>query len=632
MRSGAWAGILVIASAGVAVAQMCPEEPPGFRPHVQARPNGVTIVVPGAPLDGPVSLRRVHCTDGPGPRPLRGDVVVLSIAEGEGAGGELPVRVVGGRWRARAPSTPGRYLLTMRSREHPDLEPARFALRVFDPALALRVPIAVRVRREPSWRRATLHLDADGAFTSVALRRTRHGSLTGTARLPPGRYVPRIGNRRAAPIELSDDRAVTIAFEGSRVEVVLDGLPADAHRWALELVAADQTTRTVVLHDRGGTIDDVAPGPATVRVMRSAGGQRWQLVRELPIDVPVAGELLLEWSTSALLAGADPRRRPWRAVVGRSEPTVTSALRGLWVAIGGGLTVAVGDAAYERGDREWRRIAIPSDFARGALLSAGGPHIPEADRLRVAIAGRSWAWIEGGPYVTLRTESGLAQEWIDTYRRDAAYPCYSTDIAALGDELVVVGRCRGHAPEWDASTPHEGFIATRGPARWTVARGYPPLRAIASDGRRLVVVGDGGFVAIREGVNEWVRSRHGQADLAGVAFSASRIVARTAQGTLVEIGPRSEPRPREILSSSVGASAQPVTAHCFGSTGLVAWRAAVSFPNEGRGSESLPDRIEREGVDGWTVSATLGEPVRALLCDVARDVIVGDHTVLVTQR
>ena len=171
--------------------------------------------------------------------------------------------------------------------------------------------------------------------------------------------------------------------------------------------------------------------------------------------------------------------------------------------------------------------------------------------VRIAIARpTAYAWIEGGPHVLIRTRHGLAQELLPTYARDAAYPCYSTGIAASATgELVVSGRCRAHSGEWDTSTPHEGFIAERGPSRWSIRRGFAPLRAIASDGRRFIAVGDRGIVLVRDG-SGWHTRRHGTTE-----FTA--IIDPPRSGILA-VG-AAAPRPMVVDGELVAATVMTVT-------------------------------------------------------------------------
>jgi hypothetical protein len=641
--------LLCLLTPSVASAQMCPDRPADFRPHVRAHTRGATIVDPGQVLSGGVWLVPVHCSYGPGPPPVRANEIRAVIVEGPNAGGQLPLTVRSGRLRLRAPTTPGTYRVEVRSVRQADLVPATLRFHVSDPARLVRTRLELAFPRDRPPRRRELELVSEGGLVATAgARSPRRGApLVAEVALEPGTYRPRALRRTGAPVNLSNDASHTVTFAGSRVSIELDGLPGDGRMAELAMDYADGSHARVPLFESGASLgDDVPPGEAHAHLRVAPRIDpwdpndprvRWRTIATFDLVIPAATETVLAWSSASLFAGEPPFPRPWTMLPGRGELREAAPTSAFALAMRDGFAVALGGGAFERapGGR-WQRWLIPPDLVRSdALTPPRDAPFADPPHAQAAVVGpfasssgvgpTLYAWIDGSAYVSIRGPRGLATERIATYQSDAPYPCYTTGIArdvVSGPShpgLVVVGRCRGNSPPYD-TVPTDGFVAVREQTRWTVRRGLSPLIAIASDDARVVAVGDGGQVVIRDAAG-WRDLRPITDDLVGVAVSGPRIVARTRDGALVDVSETA--RPREIHARRVEGVPHPVATHCFAGGQLVVFHRAASLFDEGSGPSSLPDVVLVER-NGQLVERIRSEEPRilALACDATEAWVV----------
>lgn len=562
-----------LAESESAVAQSCRERAADWKPSVRLQVHAPTLIRSGAKVRASVWLDTDRCGLAYG-HPRQGELRVR-IVEGAGSGGDVPYRVIGGESPDLEVGViePGIHGLEVTSITRPDLVSAVLRFRVLDPARVEQTRLRLEFPRDRLPLRFDFDLTAADGMAARASAVRRGSRWESVILLEPGRYLARVQDTwlsRHAFVTLDGEAQHDVSFDGSRVVVLSDGLPDNEHAYELVGDYADGTHVRAPLRDFHTMLDDdLAPGRATVSLCRTRRvnpwnrddpALHWEVLRTLRVDVPIATELELRWSIPSLLAGGDGFPRVWSDVLGRGtlHPSdVASSATAL--AVRAGLAVAIGGGVWEHRD-SWKRWELAPDG-------------PSGSGNRIAIApGGTYAWLDDDG-VGMRTRTGVAHEAFDTHDAKGPYPCYATGLAATNsEELVVVGRCRGNSPEDETWRPHEGFVAERSSDRWTVTRGFAPLRAVTAFGDRVIAVGDHGQVAVREH-GSWRKRRAGDENFFGVATDGTRLVARTEKGALVELGLDGRALSRSGRERSPRSS-RAVTEQCFAAGKLVAWYGA----------------------------------------------------------
>jgi hypothetical protein len=535
---------------------------------------------------------------------------------------------------------PGTFELRIESLRFPALVPATVRLQVVSPQAR-----QVRLRLEPSPHDAALREGGyvrfvrEGTFSTRSLPvRRRAGSWEAPPlRLEPGSYTVEWSrgylHRRRTVLAVSEAGDYRAVFGGSEVRFELDWLPANGRDYEVVLEHAHGVTPP---RSGYGTVGDVPPGPAVLHlrtaptqygVPSSDAPRVWTEIYRESVVVPSQGELVVHWSMPRLFAGQPPVPGPWTSLpgIGSNAPTADPPPReepAFAFAVRDSAALYVG-ARVHTYDGRWSTLAPDDALRRGTSanlrVDGHGTEVPRGAVMAIGALRRdAFAWVEGGEFVSFRTPAGLSQELLPIHDLQRPMPCYATGIAALSEQdVVVVGRCRGLAPEWDRGQPHEGFVAVRDATRWTLRPERPaPLRAAATDGSVVVAVGDRGTVLWRQG-GVWTAQRRGDDDLVGVAMAAGRVIARTAGGDLLEIpvanGTAFQRLPRFVDETVPRAASD----QCITPRGVAVLYPQWRRPNEGgRGPHEQPSRVTLyDGRQHRVLHDGTGGEVIALACE-----------------
>lgn len=622
-RAGLVLGIWLVV-AFEAHAGECPRQPAGWRPQVRVTARNTLLERPV--LTAEVWLHLEFCShdaSGVVTRPR----VRFVVAEGSGVGAVLAARRQGETLVVALPG-PGAFVLRVEAVGRPRVQPAEVRVRVVDPGQTL--PVTLRLVPSPldavPATGGSLLLERDGLKRWVRVR-ARRGSWGSTPiRLEHGPHAV-AWHERNALVDVRAAGVATVTLPGSDLRVDADGLPVDGQEYELVL---QPEGRRAPLRTRfeawGAAFHDVPPGAATL-TLRSARrvdsqdrvdlARVWKSRARVALQVAPQTRVALAWSVPNLLAGRPPNPGPWTEVVGVPGRTTSAAVTlkpAFSFALRQGRAILLDDGVHQWADRPGATassLALRPELGRGPTMRPDPPWSLQAWR------ADAWAWAEGGDRVLFRNGSGFYAEKLPLYVQNRPYPCGVAGVAVVAaDDVVAVGVCRGHVP-LDVPAPTDGFIAERQGGRWRLrGQRYRPLRAVALGPDGVVVaVGDGGQVAWRRR-GGWSIHKNGDASLVAVAALASRTVARTTDGRLVDLPHDEGVAPGPIALGSDRGAPRTALAHCLVPDGVVVLHPALGDRYQGGSRPTVParvilhhaqgERVLHDGRGGW---------VHALACE-----------------